>query len=877
MYKTLLFFLVVINHSLLGQLTWSEFEIYKDPEEFVPYLRFEYVQAGDINGDGLPDLIAASIWHSSTLFWLENEGDLKFSEPKIIIQGKPDQAQPYIEFGDVDNDGDLDIFYVSTDDDFTPDCYVCWIENINHGQEFKIHDMLIFAFGIDLADMDNDGDLDLLAAGSRYTRYFENIDGKGSYEVRDTFYFYSDGSRHMIKAQDMDGDEDLDVLYWRGNNGSWRTDDIYWHENLDGDANFGSQILIARNRPKEPRDLIPHDFDNDGDLDFLCADGGGNIIYMDNDGSNFNFDIKVIGLAKKSTYMELCDYDFDGDLDIVTSAPGVTLNIVWPTAEAEFVIIENLGGGNFGTPLHIINPEGISIRKATCADLNLDGNMEIIGSGYNGIFGISLNVSPINQVSGTVNVAIDDDMCNTSSKPFPLPVKVRLEGNNLFRDIFTNFDGHYTFPLDSGEYEVKPLAFDQDLFSISPESDLIKADSADFIQSDFCLFSSEDSNDLNVLIHLEETARPGFENKLLAKVCNLGNQKSSGDLTITFDSDKITPQVSSNYDIHENEITLQVNDLEIYDCLDIEIPITILPPPINYSGDTLVFSAQLEAPHDTNLLNNYQSLFSEVRNSFDPNDIQLLTKPIMKNTELDSVVLYKIRFQNTGTASAINVKVSTFIDEHLDLEHFQIVNASHECQTTIEGRLVNFIFKNINLPDSLSSPIESNGSVIFQINLSQVTEDIFIPEVADIYFDFNPPIRTNQALLRATVDQDNDGYFSDVDCDDDNAEIYPTAIEIANNGIDEDCDGMDLLSSSHETTNFKLSIFPNPTKDIINIVIDDNLKYQASIYNLQGRLIQSGINKNKLEVSSIKSGIYLLEIKDLGTGLAIVKKIVVGK
>ena len=139
-----------------------------------------------------------------------------------------------------------------------------------------------------------------------------------------------------------------------------------------------------------------------------------------------------------------------------------------------------------------------------------------------------------------------------------------------------------------------------------------------------------------------------------------------------------------------------------------------------------------------------------VLGSFDPNDKTGFPTGLGEAHTIypNQGLQYLIRFQNTGNDTAFKVVVRDTLD--IDLNIFSVVTgaASHPYTFRIYGqRILEWTFDDILLPDSNVNEPASNGFITFQvgqnvdlINGTQITNE------ADIYFDFNDPVVTNQTL-----------------------------------------------------------------------------------------------------------------------------------
>jgi hypothetical protein len=175
---------------------------------------------GDVNGDGRGDIAsAAKIGDDGNWFaWWEQPADPAVPWSKHVISARQPGATNIL-IADVNGDGRND-FVASRGHGVG----LAWFENPTWG-EHAIDTRLFGPHSLAVGDIDGDGDVDAVtcAKDSGIAAWFEN-DGQGRFT---THHIHEDQASYDIHLLDMDGDRDLDVL-----NAGQASENVVWFENL---------------------------------------------------------------------------------------------------------------------------------------------------------------------------------------------------------------------------------------------------------------------------------------------------------------------------------------------------------------------------------------------------------------------------------------------------------------------------------------------------------------------------------------------------------------------------------------------------------------------------------------------------------------------
>jgi hypothetical protein len=358
------------------------------------------VALGDVNGDGKVDLVLANYNQKSTLYL--NTGTPPYFNQRIAFGNESEQASS-VALADMDGDGDLDLVQGNSAGENKLYLNRGVADDFFSGQSQSFGSEGGRTRSVALADMDGDGDVDVVVGNSGQTNKLYLNNGKASDEKNFVQTGMPIGSEmddtYSVALADMDGDGDVDVV--AGNNG--KTNKLYLNPgHTDFTVVTGTPIGSDKD---STRSVALADVDGDGDLDVVVGNyDQKNKLYLNKGGASGFASGSVIGSEQDSTEsVALADMDGDGDLDLVAGNKGQTNKLYLNNGFGSAAI--NIGSGEYSTysvALADVDGDGdLDVVKG-----NNGENMLYLNKGY-GVFpttGIGIDSPNVN----TQSIALAD-------------------------------------------------------------------------------------------------------------------------------------------------------------------------------------------------------------------------------------------------------------------------------------------------------------------------------------------------------------------------------------------------------------------------------------------------------------------------------------
>lgn len=332
----------------------------------------------------------------------------------------------------------------------------------------------------------------------------------------------------------------------------------------------------------------------------------------------------------------------------------------------------------------------------------------------------------------------------------------------------------------------------------------------------------------DVAVHMYNgtTATPGFPYVNYITYTNNGNQTIPAG-TVTLFTDVDFPITSSETITANAEgFTFNFTNLLPFESRTMTFSMQVPTIPTVSLGDIVGNVASISSVEgDVVPENNFSVVNTTIVGSYDPNDKaesnngKVLHDFFTQNDYLN----YTIRFENTGTANAFTVKVTDVLEGKLDETSIRMIGASHEYTLERIGSELTWTFNNIQLPPSIINTQTGHGYIAFKVKPKPgyLVGDV-IENTASIYFDFNPAIITN------TV---NTEFVSFLNID-------------------------DFVSN-------ELKVYPNPVKNLMNVVSNKSTVESIMVYDLLGKTILSKTvngTSTMVDFSGLSNGIYLVRV-----------------
>jgi|GEM_PF-1298151 len=432
-------------------------------------------------------------------------------------------------------------------------------------------------------------------------------------------------------------------------------------------------------------------------------------------------------------------------------------------------------------------------------------------------------------ISGVVRFDQNGNGCDGSDNGIEGVQVICTNENNMF----------YAYTNASGEYSFEDVYIGTNVIAVTtstlPAGAVLSGNAEQVVDisgndqefdADFCVDDISNIVEAGAFFYAQTGAVPGFVATYVIQVRNFGASPISGSATLTYDDLKLdfsqsTPAPTSQ---SSGNLGFDFTDVPAFGYKSIVVKFMVAVPPIVNSGDTLPFVASINVANDQNQDNNTSIFTQIVVNSFDPNDIICHEGASITPEQAQKPLHYTIRFQNTGTAPAVNVRLENELADLLDWNTFRPVSASHSYTANRVGNQVTFTFPNINLVAEQDDEPASHGFVIYEIK-PRSTADVgdSIDNTASIYFDFNQAIVTN---------------------------TFSTVIS---------------LLKTPESRPEAFALYPNPAKGKFHIRTESSEIMDVEIFDARGSKVSAqeimpNGDEASVDISGLNTGLYFVKI-----------------
>lgn len=361
----------------------------------------------------------------------------------------------------------------------------------------------------------------------------------------------------------------------------------------------------------------------------------------------------------------------------------------------------------------------------------------------------------------------------------------------------------------------------------------------------FPVTSLQNYDDLAVTVIPMTAPRAGFSYKNKIVYANLGSQTmAAGTVNFSANTGTSITAISQSGTVGDaNGFSFNFTNLLPFEVRTITVTMMVPPIPVVTIGQLLTNSASINPTvGDIVLGNNTSASTQTIIASYDPNDKTEShgDKILYSSFTSNDYLFYTIRFENTGTASAVNIHVEDVLDAKLDETSVKMVSASHGYTLDRVGSNLTWKFDNIQLPVSVADTEIGKGYITFKVKMKPgFNVGDIVPNTASIYFDNNPAIITNTFTT----------------------EFY------------------NLLG----TTNFNaldFLLYPNPANQLVQISLPNTTEMMdtVTLFDVLGKSIKVinnvAANQLTLDVSEMAKGVYFVEIQTESNS-KMIKKLVV--